>query len=637
MKAEFIYLLKMSKRQVCFSLPDSGRLPSPLLPEEEEPVIIDSETYKIENFCAANQDLLCPLDRIQPTMPKYSEGKSPSFAFAKAPQFSQSMPLISLQKLNLTKGIIKCTENMIGEIFPKCVYDQSLHFNQIKTIEKIPECPKKETVIISTTRKLIELMPESETELISELEKIVVENDSLKLVPFHQKLTEVYDKYIEEPDQADDEFFILLSKILVFSSRFSVKNFCARDASVIANCAAENVYPQHRKFFSQLSEALNCDFIDKNLRERLIEFLKYFNERIVISLRWVLLNINEHQIVSQEIRNPTMEFSLSRPVEGTELSQEASFNAKKILYRVAECASHAALILRKPEGSEVVNSWRGYFETTETCYKSIAKDCSPQRLIQNGPLYGKSISALTKFGPVSGKINPELPEIVSEIVSNISVLDEMVAHTRSGYILIENVISSFTDATRKLRELAMTVRDPPDANNCGMLYYNLVKICALAHNPSIDQTALNRLAPHVDLIAQCAPKNAYNTMAQVVFQLANVNMRLNPTQMAFIHAELSLNALSHALTRSVKKLRDPQQKQYASQWASYTNSLTGCVHALASDKSPKRQVADIISVLSPIKLRAANMFVIDEAATAINSLITLYESIVDVNYLPEDN
>jgi hypothetical protein len=614
----------MSRRRVRFSLPDAGLIPSPLQPVDREPVIIDSEMYKIQNFFSKNQNLLCPLDKIQPSMPEKNGMTATSLMYIKSSSLSRSLPLLSVQKLNFTSGIIKCEENMLNDIYMSCVYDPDRHLSQIKFIEKFPSANKKETIIISTMRKLLELIPEEETELLTELENIIAENDSLKLVPLQEKLLDIYNKYFEDISRGD-ELFRTLTKILVFTSRFSVKNFYTRDASLVANYAGENSFPQYQSFFVELGELLNCDFIDRDLRASLIDFLKYFNDRVVISLRWVLLNINEQQIVTKESIIPKMTFSLSKPVEGAELANVSIFDPKKTLSYIAERSSHVSMILRKQEGNDVVKSWRAYFDTTEACYKGIENDYSPEKLIQNGSLFGKSIAALTKFGPVSGKINADLPEIVSEIVSNISIIDETIAHTRSGYILIDNVISSLIDSLRKLREKAMAVRDPTDAASYGILYFNIIKLCSIAHNRNIEQTILNKLAPHVDVVAQFSHKDVQSMMSHIAFQLSNINMKLNAIQIAFIHAELALNALSQAFTRSSKKIRDSQQKQYASQWASYINSLAGCLRAIANDKTPKRQLSDIMSVLNPIATRAASMYVVNEVTDVLNTMKTLYD------------
>ena len=614
------------KKSVAFLLSDQSQDSSPLMPEDNEPVILDPEMYKIENFCSANLDLLCPLDKINPKMPDANTKISP-FPMLKKPTFSQSMPNIAFEKLDLNPNdFIHAEDVPFEDAYPPCIYDPDLHALQIQFISKIPKSVRKETTIIATAKKMLEHIPDAESDLVESLNRIVIENDSLKLVPLQDRLSQVYNKYINDAD-TDDTLFVFLSKILIFTSRFTVTNFSVRDAHFILLIAIENVYPQYRNLFTDLSDLIKADFIDKGLLECLIDFLKSFNDRLIVTFRWILMNLNKGQIVTKESHEPTMQFSLSQPKAGHKDPKEAVLtDFRKILNQIADYSSKASSVLRKIDGnSEVVNSWQGYFETTEACYKTLAIDYSAKTLIQGGSLYGKSLAALTKFGPVSGKISPELPELVSDIISCVSLLDEAIAHTRSGYILLENLLNSLSDTSRKIREDTLYIKEPTISSHYGILYFVSVKLCALAGNPNITAETLHRMSPFVFSLASHAPQAISSVMSNTAFQLQNVDMSLSKIQKGFIHAESSLNVLSHSLLRTVKKLRDPLQKQYAAQWAQYSNSLAGCVHALASDSEPKKQIHDIITVLEPIKLRAPNMFIVDEAAQALFAIHQLYD------------
>ena len=551
----------------------------------------------------------------------------------KNPNFSKSVPLMNVSSCMHAKDntILKFNENSFQDVYPKCRYKPEKHQKQIKFCSKIPEAKDREIMIISVAKSVHELLPESMNDLKNELENAIRENDSLLLAPCQEKLVAAYSTLYDDPDSSD---FLIesINKLIVFTSRFCVSNFSARDASYASLYASYSVSPEHKEFFSELSEVLSCDFIDCDLHSKLSSYLKFFNDRLVIILRWIILNINEGQIITVSNHVPVFNFSLPEPnIKNEEASVEAlsMINPKLILKQAVEAARKASMILRKIKNFDAVTKWQEYFDMTVVCFNQIIADFSPKKLIKSGPIFGKTIAALTKFGPASGKLSSALPEVVSVIVDKISTIDEIIGHSRSSYILATDIEHSLNDALIKIKDSLVTSGTPSMSSRYGYLFFTLIKLCSLTSNNDASIASIHNLAPFIQKIAETSPPQVSGLFACIAFQFENTDPTLTNLQKSFVVTENALASLSSALRRSSKKIKDLQKKRYAKQWINYTDSLVECVHALSHEQNVKKQVSDIINVLGPIRTNAKSLNISREAEAAGKAAKMLYAAIVE--------
>lgn len=620
----------MSTKRVNFRPFEADTDSSPLEPEEKEPMVLNSEEYKIEHLCNPNNDIF---SKLEPELPGEAENSSPMRSLTIAPKLSKSMPMLQYKKLHLNKNFLNITESTFPDAYPECHYDIDSHQTQVELICKIPSFVNNDKSLMIAIKELLENIPYNETNVIEIVQKAYTESDPLLLVYNRDILIQLYLDYIDDLE-ISDLLIQPLTKLLLFTSHFISTKFCVRDVGYLALHASDNVSTQYREFFVELSETLSCDFIDEGLQSILIETLKVYHDKNVLDVRWALMNLEKTQIISSDMNEPSYTFTLMKPQYDMQPIVENTIpDQKKILKIIYESAGKAETVLRSVENHEIVASWVTYFQTTHMLYKQLFLDYSPAKITQAGSLFGKSLSALTKFGPISGKLHPDLPDLVSNIVLNVSIIDEYIAHNRTGFILLTNLMNALSSSITKLHEYHMTIQDPSEAGMCSILFWNLVKIRSYLNHPQITKQKIHSIGPFFILFAQGASSYLASICEVTAFELSNVNASLNTVQLAFIEADSSLHNLSSACIRAERRFKDTPQRAFARQWSTYANNLASCIRSLFSEPSVEKcisQLTDVISILSQLKAKANILAIENEYNTtteAINHLNSVLHTV----------
>ena len=560
--------------------------------------------------------------------------KNPRLTLAKNPKLSKSTPLFKfIGVTDLSKDKFpQLEETSYSDLYPKCHYELEIHEAQIKLAKEIPDFDHIETLIVISAKRVFTQLPEKYADIKKEIQKAAFENDSLELVHLRDQLLDLYDALIDD-DSVSDSVYLHLKKLISFTSSFNVTNFSVRDAAFAAQFASYSVVPEYKEFFSKLSEVLQADFIEETLLTKLRSGLKNFNDRSVTILRWILMNIYRGQIITKGEHRTSMEFSLSLPkaLENDKESCDAfsTINPKKNIKAIIDACSKACFYLRRIKDNETASKWQKYFDQTTLCYNRILDDCTPQRIIKSGPLYGKTIATMTKFGPQSSKICESLPELVSSIIDNCSVIDEIIGHSRSTYILQSNIECSLTDSFIKLRDMITPTQPAQQLSRDCAIMWNIIKLTSFVSNPNTKISSINTLSYYVRSLAQATPSSLSHYIACISFQFSNADPTLTDVQKAFIEAEASLSHLSAALKRSGKKLHDAQQKKFVVQWYNYCENLVECLRALSREKNPIKQIADIYNVLEQLKTKAKRLNISRETDCAGQAIKKLYKAVND--------
>lgn len=605
-----------------YRIPDPIIDSSPLHPDDSEPMLLNSEEYKIENLCNPNNDIFLKLE--PPETNEESQLNLPTLA--KKPKLSQSMPTLKFKKLHLKKDLVDLSESIFPNIWPKCKYDIDIHQTQIEIICNIPSFKFEESIIMTSVLDLIDNIPKQEEAIKHVLENVYNTHDPLLLVDYRNDLIQLYLDYIDDVD-ISDLVFIPLVKLLQFVSRFFGSNFSTRDVSYLCMYASENVLPQYRDFFYDLSDCLNCDFIDDGLRSILIESFKKYHDRNVLFIRWALMNMDKSQIYSSDDFEPTYTLNLLQlQYDMTSIVERTIPDQQKILKNIFESAAKAETVLNTVANHEVVSSWQTYFHTTHVLYKQLYIDYSPSKISQAGSLFGKSLSALTKFGPISCKLHAELPDLIANIVYNVSIIDEYIAHNRTGFILHKNLITAVAESINKLNEYELSLQEPADSAMCSVLFWNLVKVHSLITHPNITEQNIHSIGAFFSLFSQGATHFVASIAEVTAFQLSNVNASLNNVQLAFIEADSSLHNLASACIRAERRFKDTSQKQFARRWSNYVSSLSANVRNLFGETSAENcitKLREVFGVLKQLKPDVSFLAIENEfqiAHAAINGL-----------------